>query len=551
MPNQVSGELHENQTKATIKQPSMNTRTMTNTSAPPTGTGGSLEDKQAHTARQESLGRQDQAKRSGMSRGEFQVGESFGNMRDENINQAKAEYDAMLEREVNDLRNAYEQAVTDGELSMAEAKRDFEKNKGEIEQDHYKNTEFTNLYGNQMGIQNSQQMMGLQQGDQSRASSMNNENRQVKQQRIADVKTRLDGIRNIKLNNITSATSMRDHSVAQATSQANAQYSQQMGQFQSDNFQAERQQGYTQDNMNLNDQHTRGQMDHGDGITRGQMGYQDEITQGQMGYQDELTKGQMAFQDVMEQNRMVLQGEIQRGLMTHEQGLRLETMAEEYKLDIGRMNHGQLLELERMDVHNEHTIGQMNLQFSFDTKLNSQQIAGQIAVVGASGAQERRNIQARTAGALHQMEVGFQKEFQAEQKKYDLQLQRDLRGVTKGTPEYRAIQGAYDRDLAGMKAELEMKGEVGITNYLKEITTTNSYDSIINSASAEGINPPDPSDKKYNVGSGGQTYGNNSIGNIGVNANNGQFESDMKNYRGLVTNDHYRDGMINKYNLLD
>ena len=76
----------------------------------------------------------------------------------------KGQLEANLAKQIADLEIAYNSAVEEGKLSVKEAERQFGANKADLEKQAYLQSEETKAYGNDMGIQHSQQMVGLQQG---------------------------------------------------------------------------------------------------------------------------------------------------------------------------------------------------------------------------------------------------------------------------------------------------------------------------------------------------------------------------------------------------
>ena len=93
-----------------------------------------------------------------------------------NYERQKALADQALNEELTALEHAYAEAVEQGKLSVREAEKQFEKQKSQIQEKAYIQSESTRAYSNDMGIQHSQQTLGLQQGDDKRVRGMVNDN---------------------------------------------------------------------------------------------------------------------------------------------------------------------------------------------------------------------------------------------------------------------------------------------------------------------------------------------------------------------------------------
>ena len=108
-----------------------------------------------------------------------QLNAIYGNIR----NQAQAQYqtqsaaiEKMRAASLAEVKKAYEDAVTQGDMSVREAQQAFEAQAAEINKQAYLDSERTAVYGNEMGLQNSQQMLGLMAGDNARKNNLINSN---------------------------------------------------------------------------------------------------------------------------------------------------------------------------------------------------------------------------------------------------------------------------------------------------------------------------------------------------------------------------------------
>lgn len=94
------------------------------------------------------------------------------------------------------IKSTLDQAVLDGKLSVREAEKQFEDQKGALEGKAYQDAEGTALYGEEMGIKNSQQMLGVQASDKSRTNSLINSNIKDRDGKILNIKDRIASLQN-------------------------------------------------------------------------------------------------------------------------------------------------------------------------------------------------------------------------------------------------------------------------------------------------------------------------------------------------------------------
>lgn len=163
----------------------------------------------------------------------------------------KSLLDSALNQQLTDLQNALEQAVADGEMSIRDAHAAFEENKATIQADAYRDSELTQLHAQDRGIQNSQQMVGLMQGDQSRERTMINKNMTERDRRVADVKDRLNMIKNQSKNTMASAQAQHGFGLAGAKGQADAQMYQNMFNMNLEDYKMDRDQRFQLDKSGM------------------------------------------------------------------------------------------------------------------------------------------------------------------------------------------------------------------------------------------------------------------------------------------------------------
>ena len=148
----------------------------------------------------------------------------------------KALLDKQLNEQLTNLQIAYNQAINEGKLSINEARELFEEQKKVLEQQAYQQFKATLLYGSEMGIQHSPQMIGLQQSDNARFNALHNENAKARDRRINEIRDRINQItmeRDLKL---ADAQAQYNYNLALAKAQADQMYNQNMGQFMIEDY---------------------------------------------------------------------------------------------------------------------------------------------------------------------------------------------------------------------------------------------------------------------------------------------------------------------------
>ena len=177
-----------------------------------------------------------------------------------------AQLSSARDSQLKELQSAYADAISEGKGSIRDANSSYESQKGEIQQQAYLDAEQTALYGNDMGIQNSQQMAGLMAGDNARKNTMLNSNMTERDKRIAEINDRLDSIKTKRDLDIANVNSQYDSGLLQARSQAGQMYSNNLFGLYQDDYAA-----------NRNQQNALQQMDYQNKLAIEQMGKQQEF----------------------------------------------------------------------------------------------------------------------------------------------------------------------------------------------------------------------------------------------------------------------------------
>lgn len=240
----------------------------------------------------------------------------------------KAQFDKMLNDQISQLEMAYAEAVNQGKLSVNEAKEQFEAQKSQLEKSAYQQAEATKAYGNEMGIQHSQQMVGLQQGDNARFNSLHNENANIRDKRINDIRDRINLITKQKDLDIARSNAEYGYNIAGAQAQAQQMYAQQMADLMGKDY-------FTQ------------------------MGMQHDINMQDRQF-DQRVK-EMALQHGYDLDKMDINQMYQQANMKYQN-----------ILDMDKMKFGHDLDLEKIDIQFKNRLTEMATQFGYNTKLESQ-----------------------------------------------------------------------------------------------------------------------------------------------------------------------------------
>jgi len=300
-------------------------------------------------------------------------------MSDAYLKNQQAALESNLTAVISELQAAYQQAVADGQISVRDAEAQFEEQVKQIEQQAYLDAERTALYAQEMGIQNSQQMVGLMQGDMARKQSLMQESMTERDRRINDIKDRMNAIKSQKDISIARAKADYRTGLLGAQSEAQLMRSQNMFDLMRDEYAANREQRFAQENLRL------------------QQDYNLEIIEKE-------------FQKNLE-------------LATHNSALAIERM---------NVQHG--LDLETMAQALKDDIAKMAYQYNAQAKLQN-----------AAFSKEMKTLEEK-----------YKLQIKAEEDAYRRQLERDLRGVTPGTDEYKVITANNERELKNKLTEIHV-----------------------------------------------------------------------------------------------
>lgn len=402
----------------------------------------------------------------------------------------KGQLEANLAKQIADLEIAYNSAVEEGKLSVKEAERQFGANKADLEKQAYLQSEETKAYGNDMGIQHSQQMVGLQQGDNQRINSMNNQNMSERDNRINTLKDRINAITKEKGIQTTLAKAQQASALTSAQGESMQMYNQGM----SDLMQKEL-------------------------FTKMEQGHDFDLA----GYQNKLTQDNMQLEDKFKKDNDTTAFNRQLELVDKAQTNELIKMAINQGYTVDNMSQEQIYKLEFLGESNKLAVENMKLQHGFDLDMLEQQILGQLKTIDRQAshtasenaldrsASATQNALNRSASASENAKNRASQAKQIrdyvgeEQARYDLQLQRDLKGITPGTKEYDVIVGRN-----------KLESDAGIKKVVTEKLNEQSYNTIINNPLLTKDIGKRPTESKID------------IMNIGLKKKQAQWDADKK-----------------------
>lgn len=402
----------------------------------------------------------------------------------------KGQLEANLAKQIADLEIAYNSAVEEGKLSVKEAERQFGANKADLKKQAYLQSEQTKAYGNDMGIQHSQQMVGLQQGDNQRMNSMNNQNMNERDNRVNTLKDRINAITKEKGIQTTLAKAQQASALTSAQGESMQMYNQGMNDLMQKELFTKMEQGHDFDLA----------------------GYQNKLTQDNMQLEDKFKKDN----DTTAFNR-------QLELVDKAQTNELIKMAINQGYTVDNMSQEQIYKLEFLGESNKLAVENMKLQHGFDLDMLEQQILGQLKTIdrqashtASENALDRsfnanQNALNRSASASENAKNIASQAKQIrdyvgeEQARYDLQLERDLKGITPGTKEYDVIVGRN-----------KLESDAGIKKVVTEKLNEQSYNTIINNPLLTKDIGKRPTESKID------------IMNIGLKKKQAQWDADKK-----------------------
>jgi hypothetical protein len=316
--------------------------------------------------------------------------------------------------QMNELKKAYENAVSEGKISIDEAKSQFDKAVGELNKQYdsskgtvmeqyedtnetineqaYNDSKRTEAVAQDRGIQNSAQMLGMEASDNARTNDYLTQNAESKNSaitgltqqrdgqlseytserdsRINSIKDRINAITKQKDLDLANVNNQYNAGLTQARGQADMMYNQALADLKAGDLNAFRQQQYA-----------LAQIDR-------QQAFDLEKMAKQYDYGKMMQDDQQSFQ---------------QGMQKMEQNFQMNSMLKQHQFDMSKLNATFTQDLQKMAK-----------QFGFESQLSDKQFQ-----------QEWKIMQQDAQNAIAQ-----------EQKSYELARSRELSRYQKGTPEY-------------------------------------------------------------------------------------------------------------------
>lgn len=270
--------------------------------------------------------------------------EALGSLLQKGANSQVQSQEALLaqarDKQLLEIQKGLETAVNEGKISVRDAEDQFNAQKTAINKEAYIDTERTELMSQERGIGNSMQMLGLQQGDNQRKNTMINENVSVRDQRINTITDRLNAIKNNSALDTANAHANYSQGVVGARAQADAQRFQNEFQMGLEDMQAQRDQGFTRDNMNM----------------------QQGFTQDNMQMQQDFDMTKMSKQQTYQLEQMAKSFGYDLSKMSKAQQYQLANMATSFGYDMSMQNDSQSHQSYQAEQSRTHEINMFGKQ---------------------------------------------------------------------------------------------------------------------------------------------------------------------------------------------
>lgn len=381
----------------------------------------------------------------------------------------KAVIQGNRDTQIAELEASLNKAVQEGQLSVLEAREQFEKQKEAINAQSYIASEQTQLQGQEMGVQNSQQMLGMMASDQSRKASLVNDNIKNRDNRILAIQERIKGL-------------TADANIQRNTIERNAQ-----NQMLSASGQAQQNISNATTDLLKQDYFTSKEQDFQRWMQSSDQDFQRETIANNQNFQKEMVKDEQSFQTkMMDKNFANTLTQ-----MAVAQGYDLDKMSVQQKYAMANMATAHQYSMKESNMKFTQTLRQMSIAQGYDIQKMKQSFKNEVDFMNIQlGAEEvaKDNDYQRQLGLVEQQ---FELEQKAIESKYKTDLKNALKGITPGTDEYKLITGTYDQQL---KQELATNNQ----KLLQQFTT----DTILNNpdmTTAEKMN-------FFNSYSPGQAY---------------------------------------------
>lgn len=271
---------------------------------------------------------------------------------DSYYNNQMSQLQTQRDSQLSGLNKSYEGAVGEGNVASRQATADYEQQKAEIEKEAYLNSEQTQLYGQEMGIQNSQQMAGIMAGDNARNQGLVNENMTTRDRRVADIKDRLNSLKLQRDLDVTNTNNAYESGLLGAQSQSQMLYNQNMNNLLMGDYSAQRDQMYNLQGMDY-------------------------------------------------------QGNIQRNLLGNQNAYSLEGKEVDFQNSLKTITHQSNEAIKQMTVSNSFDMNKISVLFQQDMQKLSTQYGIQSSLSSQSAQQASKSAMDKVAIALAQRKAEY------------------------------------------------------------------------------------------------------------------------------------------------
>lgn len=314
--------------------------------------------------------------------------------------------------QIAEIQKALEDAVAEGKISTREAQSQFDSGKKEIEKEAYRQMQSTKLQSQNRGISNSQQMLGLQQGDNSRKLSMLNENLTTRDKRVNDIKDRLDSIKNKSAIDTSTANATFGYGKAAAQGNIDSQVMQQMFQAFQQNAQANKQNQFQLDSAGMQHAFQQQLMDKQFGQNMDMTGFQDFLQQAMMDKQFGQNLDMAGLQQMFQKQIMDKQFGHDNSMADKNQGFTQSNMDKQFGHDKNMADKNQGFTQSNMDKQFGHDKNMSNQQHTQNKEMTSINFANQLKAMDRTQKYTLDQFAAKLNIDLKLMDAGQQHELQ-------------------------------------------------------------------------------------------------------------------------------------------
>lgn len=368
------------------------------------------------------------------------------------ISSAEAGFANARDQQISELQKMLNDAVYSGRMSVKEAERQFEEQVKAINAQAYQDQEVTRHNAQAMGIQNSQQMLGMMASDQARTQSLKSNAMSERDLKIFEINNRIQALKSATAIDIANVNANYNNAVTQAQGQIMADmYNQQY-------------------NTRLNEYNR---------LQNAQLGLD------QVGLSQRYAQDNMALEQAYALERMNAQ-----------QRHTLEQFAVQHGYDLQKMDINQRYQLAQMATQYGYDLGlqehRQRWQSSENARDRSWQTSERIASQGWQSSENALNRAHDFAFATHKNTLDMENENTL----YRRQLEREYRAYNvPGSTEYKlrtaqekaGINSAVTQQMLGMLNEVQMSHVANLLNSLPKVSSkrTQSEISAYNSAVAD------------------------------------------------------------------